>query len=65
MKSKIQPKAARRLPSDTRLFLFTKDDEARIVLAKLGAAKFMAGYGKGSRPEPIDLSHYQGYIRRF
>ena len=39
-------------------FNFTKDDEARMELAKASASQFMKGYGKGRKPYTIDYSHY-------
>lgn len=40
------------------LFPFTDREEAWIERAKDGAAKFMDTFGKGSKPQPIDLRYY-------
>lgn len=50
----------KRLPSDTRLFRFTEEDEARMICAMASAVQYMKSYGKGRRPFSIvtDLRRY-------
>lgn len=40
------------------LFHFTAREETWIERAKDGTAKFMDTFGKGSKPQPIDLRYY-------
>lgn len=50
----------KRLPSDSRLFRFTEEDEARMICAIASAVQYMKSYGKGRRPFSIvtDLRRY-------
>lgn len=46
----MKPKTKRgkgKLPSDTKLFRFTEEDEVRMIIAIEWSKRFMANYGKG------------------
>ena len=45
----------------TRLFPFTKQEERAIRRAMADAAAYMESFGKGHRPDMIDISHYENY----
>lgn len=53
-----KPTNRKPLPSRTRLFLFTRDDERQIFLAKVLAFRFMKKYGKGRQPQLINKENY-------
>lgn len=48
--AKNKPQPHRRLPSGTRLFLFTEEEENRIADAIELSIRFMRSYGKGRMP---------------
>lgn len=43
----------------TKLFHYTDEEELRIERAKLGAIRFMAKFGQGSKRPQIDLTRYE------
>lgn len=61
MKPKIKinrlPRKRKKKTSD-KLFLFTKEDELRILYAKVQAAEYMKSYGKGQQPRLLNRSRY-------
>ncbi len=60
MKSTIKAQSKKRLPSDTKLFRFTEEDEAKMICAMIGAAQYMSKYGKGRKPFSI-VTDYRNY----
>lgn len=40
-------------------FKFTEEEEGRMFLACLKAAKYMRDYGKGRKPQSIDREYYK------
>lgn len=51
----------RKLPSDTKLFRFTREDERLIRLAMIGSVCFMSGYGKGRTKAGRTIIDYGKY----
>ena len=48
----------KRTKPDTRLFLFSHDDEIMIRCAIRSAVAFMQTYGQAPQPPQIDITHY-------
>lgn len=59
MKSSIT-RGTSKLPSYSKLFLFTKQDEVRMITAIASARRFMRTYGKGRQPGNL-VSDYNNY----
>lgn len=59
MKPKTE-RGKRKLPSDTRLFRFTEEDEVRMITAMESSVRFMRKYGKGRQPYTL-VTNYSNY----
>lgn len=59
MKPKTK-RGERKLPSDTKLFRFTEEDEARMIIAIESSKRFMKSYSKGRGPSGL-IADYRKY----